>query len=159
MSSGPCTAWLAWKLWQSCNVINSTSVLPVYVYFFQNAQPYSINFYVLFITLFQLPRHKNIKLAVRERKMKNFWCVNVSWSSCQSFDDKKAALSFQSMLDEHPSTEMAAKDNKPVRDDKWDKFYIYVMAWEKDNNHKKDWRWTNANLKDNYPFRSLDTYN
>ena len=51
---------------------------------------------------------------------------------------KKAALSFQSMLDEHPSTEMAAKDNKPVRDDKWDKFEIYVMAWEKDNNHKKD---------------------
>ena len=115
--------------------------------------------YVLFIILYQLPRHKNIKLAVRERKMKNFWCVNVSRSSCQSFDDKKAALSFQSMLDEHPSTEMAAKDNKPVRDDKWDKFYIYVMAWEKDNNHKKDWRWTNSNLKDNDPFRSLDTYN
>ena len=44
MSSAPCTSRLAWKKWQSCDVIKAPSVQIWLVYFFWSAQPYSINF-------------------------------------------------------------------------------------------------------------------
>ena len=44
ISSALCTAWLVWKLWQSCDVIAVPSVQTVFVAFFGSAQPNSIYF-------------------------------------------------------------------------------------------------------------------
>ena len=60
MSSAPCTAWLAWKLWQICGIIKAPSVQPAFAYFFVSAQPYSINFAVGQLTFGQMTwTHKN----------------------------------------------------------------------------------------------------
>ena len=37
-----CTACLALKLWQSCDVIKAPSVHPVFIYFSWSAKPYSL---------------------------------------------------------------------------------------------------------------------
>ena len=44
ISSALSTAWLAWKLWQSCDVITVPSMQTVFVDFFGSAQPFSIYF-------------------------------------------------------------------------------------------------------------------
>ena len=44
MSSAPCTAWPAQKLWRSCDAIKETLVQPAFDNFFWSAQPYLINF-------------------------------------------------------------------------------------------------------------------
>ena len=44
MSSAPCSAWLVWKFWRSCDVIKAPLVQPASVHFFWSAHPYSINF-------------------------------------------------------------------------------------------------------------------
>ena len=54
MSSAPCTAWLAWKLWQICGIIKAPSLQPAFAYFFVSAQPYSINFAVGQLTFGQM---------------------------------------------------------------------------------------------------------
>ena len=41
--SRPCTAWLAWKSWQSCVVVKASSVQPAFFYFCMSAQPHSSN--------------------------------------------------------------------------------------------------------------------
>ena len=51
MSSDPRSARLAWKLWQSCDVIKAPSVQPAFVYFFWCTQP-------ILLTLGKVPLRK-----------------------------------------------------------------------------------------------------
>ena len=48
MTSVLSTAWLAWKLWQSCTVSQAPSVQPAFICFFLSDQPalfYSLEWY------------------------------------------------------------------------------------------------------------------
>ena len=57
----PCTAWLAWKLWQSCDVTMAPSVQPAVVYFFCSARTFSTNFGQIQIS----PQKKNSSKTTR----------------------------------------------------------------------------------------------
>ena len=78
----PCTAWLIWKMWQSCVVIKAPSVQPTFVYFLLTTQPYPINFGPLHQTI--LPMSLNFQSHSWSQTTRE---TSTWWSS--SYDTRK----------------------------------------------------------------------